>query len=81
MRRRPAWLRALAVDADLIVLDEPFTGLDAARKDVLIRRLHEASKDKAIAIVTHNASEIENICTTFSNVKSLSQGAGKTRIE
>jgi ABC-type multidrug transport system, ATPase component len=81
MKRRTAWLRALAVDADLIVLDEPFTGLDAARKDVLIRRLHEASKDKAIAIVTHNASEIENICTTFSNVKSLSQGAGKTRIE
>ena len=74
MKRRAAWLRALSVKPDLLVLDEPFTGLDAARKDVLFDRMHTASKDTAIAIVTHNTSEIEKIYMYFSNVTRITCG-------
>ena len=74
MKRRTAWLRALAVKPDLLVLDEPFTGLDAARKELLINRMRDIADTTAIAIVTHNASEIEKISSTFSNVTKVSRG-------
>lgn len=74
MKRRTAWLRALTVKPELLVLDEPFTGLDAARKEVLLARLHSVAKTTAIAIVTHNTSEIENISATFENVIRVTRG-------
>ncbi|MBO4652766.1 MAG: ATP-binding cassette domain-containing protein [Lachnospiraceae bacterium] len=74
MKRRTAWLRALTVKPDLLVLDEPFTGLDAARKDILLERMHSVAETTAIAIVTHNTSEIEKICATFENVIRVTRG-------
>ena len=74
MKRRVAWLRALSVKPELLVLDEPFTGLDTARKELLLERLQSVSQNTAIAIVTHNTPEIEKICENFSNVIRVSQG-------
>ncbi len=68
MKRRTAWLRALYAQANLLVLDEPFTGLDNARKDLLLNRLKQVQKNSIIAIVTHNTSEIEKIYATFDNI-------------
>ena len=75
MKRRVAWLRALSVKPDLLVLDEPFTGLDAVRKELLLERLRSLSNETAIAIVTHNTSEIEKIYAYFKNVVRVNQGA------
>ncbi|MBR6019151.1 MAG: ATP-binding cassette domain-containing protein [Lachnospiraceae bacterium] len=74
MKRRTAWLRAFAARPELLVLDEPFTGLDSARKDLLIERLKAIADNTAIAIVTHNTSEIEKIQSSFENVRRVSRG-------
>lgn len=71
MKRRTAWARALCAKPDLLILDEPFTGLDSARKDQLIEKLRVIAPECAIVIVTHNTSEITNICSGFSSVKRI----------
>ncbi len=73
MKRRTAWLRALYAQADLLILDEPFTGLDNARKDFLLNRLKQEQKNSIIAIVTHNTSEIEKIYATFEHIVRLDE--------
>lgn len=71
MKRRTAWCRALAAESRILVLDEPFTGLDEARKDTMIRLLYEYKKNDSIVIVTHNPSEIDKICAVFGIVTTI----------
>lgn len=57
MRRRVAIARALAADYELLLLDEPFKGLDAdtrARTAEVIRR---HSQGKTVVLVTHDPYE------------------------
>ena len=75
MKRRTAWVRALCAVPELLILDEPFTGLDAARKDQLLGLLQLRAKECGIVLVTHNASEIEKICSVFDNVRRLEIGS------
>ena len=74
MKRRVAWCRALAVPSRMLLLDEPFTGLDEAKKDAMIRLLKERKSDNAIVIVTHNPSEIEEISKRFASVEIVRLG-------
>ncbi len=57
MKQRVAVLRALLSDAELLVLDEPFTGLDAARKESLQQYVKENLKGRSVLFITHNAEE------------------------
>ena len=55
MQQRTALARALAVDADLLVLDEPFKALDEKLRQQV---LEEVGKTKAaILLVTHDEAE------------------------
>ncbi len=56
-RRRVAIVRALAADADLVVLDEPFTGMDAATKARTMVRVHERCAGRTVLLVTHDPGE------------------------
>ncbi len=59
MMRRVALARAIALDPELIMYDEPLTGLDPISKGViakLIRELNDALETTSI-VVTHNVSE------------------------
>ena len=58
MRQRLALARTLLHDPDFVLLDEPYTGLDAHAASVL-RRVLASLKDghRTIILVTHNLTQ------------------------
>jgi len=58
-RRRVAIARALAVRADLVILDEPFTGLDADSKPMVMAYVRERLEGRTAVLITHDPSEAE----------------------
>lgn len=53
-------------DADLLVLDEPFNGLDIESSLLLKEKINEAKKlKKTIVITSHNTEQLEKICDKF----------------
>jgi ABC-type multidrug transport system ATPase subunit len=63
MRQRLALERALLHGPRLVLLDEPFTGLDEGGRAGLRRRLAALRDDGAIVIVaTHDLAAVEGLC-------------------
>lgn len=64
MARRAALARCLAVDPDLLLMDEPFASLDpprAAELRQLIHRLLRAHPDMAMVCVTHDTNDVREL--------------------
>ncbi len=59
MRRRVALVRALLADYDLLLLDEPFKGLDDATKGRVMAYTSTLTEGKTVILVTHDLSEAE----------------------
>ena len=57
MKRRVAIARALLVDAPLLLLDEPFKGLDEHSRQVAADTILGMSPGKTIVLVTHDPQE------------------------
>lgn len=53
-QRRVAIVRALAARHDILLLDEPFTGLDKENKLRMCRMIKECSGHRTIILVTHS---------------------------
>ena len=58
-KRRVAVARALAARADLLLLDEPFRGLDAAARDAAVAAVRERAREIPCVLVTHDRAEAE----------------------
>ncbi|BDO43048.1 ATP-binding cassette domain-containing protein [Cellulomonas sp. NTE-D12] len=56
-RRRVAIVRAVLADAELVVLDEPFTGLDQAVKPVTMGWVRDRCAGRTVLLVTHDERE------------------------
>ncbi|HEX4544197.1 MAG TPA: ABC transporter ATP-binding protein [Candidatus Acidoferrum sp.] len=63
MRMKAALASALAFRPKLIVLDEPFSGLDPMVRDELGHALVERAADSTIFISSHDLAEIEGFAT------------------
>ncbi len=57
MKRRIALVRAVLSPADVLVLDEPFAGLDSATKEQVIRYLLEEQKGRTLLFSTHQEED------------------------
>lgn len=58
-KRRTAILRALLAQSDLIVMDEPFTGLDDGTKELAVNYVREKARGKICVIATHDMQDAE----------------------
>jgi len=71
MRMKAALASSLAYHPKLIVLDEPFTGLDPLVRDELIQGLLDRAEESTIFVSSHDLAEIE---TFASHVAYLEEG-------
>jgi lipooligosaccharide transport system ATP-binding protein len=63
MKRRLTLARALVNDPDLLVLDEPTTGLDPQARHLMWERLKQLlAEGKTILLTTHFMDEAERLC-------------------
>lgn len=59
MRRRVAIVRALLAEYDVLIMDEPFKGLDFELKKQVIGYVKKMTEGKTVIIITHDKDEIE----------------------
>ncbi|MDF3819039.1 ATP-binding cassette domain-containing protein [Leptospira sp. 96542] len=53
MKQKVALMRCLLSKSEILLFDEPFTGLDQKSVDALVRQLNEESKTRLVIIVLH----------------------------
>ena len=56
-RRRVEIARALLCSGDAVILDEPFTGLDAAARDAAAKVVLDLLNGRALLLATHDATD------------------------
>ncbi|MCL2817442.1 MAG: ATP-binding cassette domain-containing protein [Clostridiales bacterium] len=61
MKQRVSLARALAYGGDLLLLDEPFTGLDQKLKERIWPLIAERFEGKLILVITHHQEEAQSL--------------------
>lgn len=61
MKRRVALLRALLSDSSVLLLDEPFTGLDDETRYKMLQLIIELQNDRCVIIATHNEDDAKKL--------------------
>lgn len=57
MRRRVAIARALLAESELILMDEPFKGLDEGTRETVITYVKEMTVGRTVILVTHDEED------------------------
>lgn len=72
MQQRTALARALAYNADVLLLDEPLSALDEEMADSILSIIKEYTNDKTVILVTHNSAHAKQFAETIYILKSRS---------
>ncbi len=79
-KKRVFLARALAQDAQVILLDEPFTGVDATTEEQIIALLRDLrSEGRVILVATHNLGSVPEFCDRVVLVNKTVLAHGPTR--
>ena len=79
-RKRVFLARALAQEGRVILLDEPFTGVDVQTEDAIIALLREMRDEgRVILVSTHNLGSVPEFCDRVVMVKGTVLAAGPTQ--
>jgi len=63
MTQKAQFLAAIVHDPDLLIMDEPFQGLDPVNTDLLKTiLLEEQARDKTVILSTHDMNQVEEMC-------------------
>jgi len=85
MRRRLTLARALVNDPDVLVMDEPTTGLDPQARHLIWERLRSLlARGKTILLTTHFMEEAERLCNRVCVIeegRKIAEGAPNALIE
>lgn len=74
MRRRVSLARAVAFPSDLVVLDEPFTGLDQATKEKVIAFVLRHRADRTLLVATHGEGDARLLGAERVNLADVQDG-------
>ncbi|PIE13726.1 MAG: manganese/iron transporter ATP-binding protein [Rhodobacterales bacterium] len=78
-RKRVFLARALAQEGKVILLDEPFTGVDVKTEDAIIKLLREMRDEgRVILVSTHNLGSVPEFCDRTVLIKGTVLGYGLT---
>ena len=78
-RKRVFLARALAQEGKVILLDEPFTGVDVQTEDAIIKLLREMRDEGRVMLVsTHNLGSVPEFCDRTVLVKETVLASGPT---
>ena len=78
-KKRVFLARALAQEGRVILLDEPFTGVDVKTEDAIIRLLREMRDEGCVMLVsTHNLGSVPEFCDRTVLVKGTVLASGPT---
>ena len=67
MRQRVALARTLMQDKPLVLMDEPFSELDAVTRHKLQRLSYTLLKDKTVILITHDPQEAVRLAGRYGN--------------
>ncbi len=74
MKRRTAIVRALLAPSDLLLFDEPFTGLDADTRAKVISYVKEKRNGRMLLVATHQEQDVEALGAQLLLLGALSGG-------
>lgn len=78
-RKRVFLARALAQQAQVILLDEPFTGVDVTTENAIVTLLRELKREGRIMLVsTHNLGSVPELCDQVVLINKTVLAAGPT---
>lgn len=60
MKRRVAIVRALMAEYDVIIMDEPFKGLDEMTRQNVLEYIKQSTAGKLLILVTHNSEDVSD---------------------
>lgn len=80
MRRRVSLARAVAFPSDLIVLDEPFTGLDQATKENVIAFVLRHRAGRTLLVTTHGEDDARLLGADRINLADVQDGGADAAV-
>ena len=72
MKRRVALARALIFPSELLLLDEPFQGLDEENRKAAIRALIKYRADRVLLVITHEAEDAVSLGADMVRIENIS---------